>query len=87
MAHELCREEQDDSGRGDWETRKAWTRSRRVRALRSEFSALQLKVVHLTYFEGMSVDETALVLRISESGVKKILWEVTDRFCQQLGLG
>ena len=81
MADGLRSQQEDDSGRGDWETRQTRQSSRSFRALRSFLSILELNVITCVYVEGLTVKETALVLRIGECGVKSMLWRITERFC------
>lgn len=83
MADQTRKGKQDDGQRSDLSTRQARQDSPRVRALRSSLTKLELKVITCVYFEGLTVKETAFVLRIGEGGVKKILWNVTDRFCYE----
>jgi DNA-directed RNA polymerase specialized sigma subunit len=81
MANRPRTQEQDDGERSDWQMRQALQNSSGTRALRSKLTKLEKTVITLIYSEGMTVRETASILRLGAGGVKTILWRVTERFC------
>jgi len=44
---------------------------------------LQKLVICMIYSENLTISETSYVLTISEYTVKRILWDITDKFVQQ----
>lgn len=80
MADRIRSQEGHDGQRSDWETRQSWKSSRRFRALRSSLTGFEMQVVCMIYYEACTVRETAYILEVHEKAVRRVLWDVTERF-------
>lgn len=79
MADDLRTRKAHDRDRGAGQNGAAHEIDGGFRVVDVNVTNLEKLVLCMIYHEMLTVAETALVLSISQGGVKKILWRVTDR--------
>lgn len=80
MAKDIRPQSWDDDQRDDREAGEARQESDGFKILSSSCTQLEMEVICMIFHEACNVKETAYILQISEKAVKRLLWNVTERF-------